>query len=123
MIKTIAFTVYPVDDLEKAQAFYRDAVGLGEPKMLHDRWAEFDVGGTTFALVTGAESLGTPAGSAFSVAFETSDFDAAVARLRSSGAKVEEPFEVPTCRAVFARDIDGNRFGLHQLKDRPSSQK
>ncbi len=116
MIKTIAFSVYPVSDLENAKAFYRDAVGLGEATTLHDRWAEFDVGGTTFALATGGESLGMPAGSGFSVAFETSDFDSAVEKLRASGAKVDDAFDGPTCRAVFARDIDGNRFALHELK-------
>jgi extradiol dioxygenase family protein len=43
-MKTIAFTVYPVKDLEKAKAFYRDAVGLGQATDLHERWAELDIG-------------------------------------------------------------------------------
>jgi len=116
MIKSLAFVVYPVADLDKGKAFYRDAVGLGEPTTLHDRWAEFDVGGTTFALATGGEELGMPPGSGFSVAFETQDLDAALKRLKEKGVKMDEPFEAPTCRACFAKDPDGNRFALHQIK-------
>lgn len=116
MVKSVAFVVYPVADLERAKTFYRDAVGLGEPHTLHERWVEFDVGGTTFALATGGEELGMPPGSGFSIAFETQDFEAALKRLKEKGGQVDEPFEAPTCRAFFAKDPDGNRFALHQLK-------
>jgi catechol 2,3-dioxygenase-like lactoylglutathione lyase family enzyme len=116
MIKEIGFVVYPVSDLEKGKAFYRDALGLGEPRMLHDRWAEFDVGATTFALATGGESLGMPAGSAFGVGFEVDDFDATLKRLKEKNVQLDEPFEAPTCRACFAKDPDGNRFAIHKLK-------
>jgi len=117
MIKEMAFVVYPVSDLEKAKAFYRDVLELGEPTMLHDRWAEFDVGGTTLAVVTGGEAIGVTAGSAFSVAFETDDLDGTIKRLKEKGVALEEPFDSPTCRACFAKDPDGNRFALHQLKN------
>jgi predicted enzyme related to lactoylglutathione lyase len=116
VIKSVAFTVYPVSDLERAKAFYRDTVGLGEPTMLHERWAEFDVGGATFAIATGGESIGMPPGSSFSIAFETDDLNAAIERVRASGVEVGETFDSPTCHATFARDPDGNRFALHQLK-------
>lgn len=116
MVKSVAFTIYPVADLERAKAFYRDVVGLSEPTTLTERWAEFDVGGSTFAVATGGEAIGVTAGSAFSIAFEVENLEDAINRLRSHGAQVDEPFEVPTCRACFARDPDGNRFGLHQIK-------
>jgi predicted enzyme related to lactoylglutathione lyase len=116
MIRSIAFTIYPVSDIERAKAFYRDVVGLNEPSTLHEAWVEFDVGGGTFALATGGEKLGIPPGSAFAVAFETDDVNAAFERLRASGANVDPVFESPFCHACFARDPDGNRFTLHQLK-------
>ncbi|MBV8726229.1 MAG: VOC family protein [Candidatus Eremiobacteraeota bacterium] len=116
MVKEIGFVVYTVSDLEKAKAFYRDVLGLGEPKDLHDAWSEFDVGGTTFAVVTGGESLGMPPGSSFAVAFEVDDIDAEFKRLKAKGVDVNEPFETPFCRASFAKDPDGNRFAIHQLK-------
>ncbi|MBV8363101.1 MAG: VOC family protein [Candidatus Eremiobacteraeota bacterium] len=116
MVKEIGFVVYTVSDLEKAKAFYRDVVGLGEPKDLHASWSEFDVGGTTFAVVTGGEAIGMPAGSSFGVAFEVDDLDATYKRLKESGVDVDEPFESPTCNACFVKDPDGNRFAMHQLK-------
>lgn len=112
----LGFVVYPVIDLEKSKAFYRDAVGLGEASTLHERWAEFELDGGVFALATGGEAIGIAPGSAFAVAFEVDDFDASLERLRAHGGNAEEPFEAPTCRACFARDPDGNRFSLHKLK-------
>ena len=116
MVKEIGFVVYTVEDLEKAKAFYRDVVGLGEPKDLHDSWSEFDVGGTTFAVVTGGEAVGVSAGSSFSVAFEVDDLDAEYKRLKARGVEIDEPLESPTCHGAFAKDPDGNRFAIHQLK-------
>jgi predicted enzyme related to lactoylglutathione lyase len=115
-VKALAFVVYPVADLERGKAFYRDTVGLGEPRMLHDAWAEFDLGGSTFALASGGEALGITPGSAFSAAFEVDDLDAAVERLRSHGAAILNEYDGPTCRAAFARDSEGNGFSLHRLK-------
>lgn len=102
--------------MERAKDFYGRVVGLGEPSMLHDAWAEFDLGNCTFALSDGGEAIGVKAGSAFSAGFEVSDFPAAVERLRSHGVAIANEYDGPTCRAAFARDPDGNGFAIHQLK-------
>jgi len=115
-IKSVGFTAYPVSDMERATAFYRDAVGLGDPIMLHDRWAEFYLNDTTFAVVTGGEEMGIAPGSAFAVAFEADDYGAAVEQLRAHGVEIDNEYDGPTCRAIFARDPDGNRFSVHKLK-------
>ena len=116
MIKSLAFVVYPVKDVDKAIAFYRDVVGLKLSEKLHSAWAEFDVGGAIFGVASGGEAIGIQPGSAFAVAFEVDDFDETLKRLRERGLKMEEPFESPTCRSCFAYDPDGNRFALHKLK-------
>ena len=116
MIKSFAFVVHPVRDLQKSIAFYRDSLGLGKPEILHERWAEFDVGGTTFAIAAGGEAIGIQPGSAFTVGFEVDDFDGTIKQLQANGVKMEEPFESPTCRSCFASDPDGNRFAVHKLK-------
>lgn len=116
MIKSMAFTVYPVADLDRATEFYRDVVGLGEARKLNERWVEFDVCGATFAIATGGESIGMPAGSGFSVGFETDDVDATLQKIRDRGLEAGEPFDAPNCRAAFAHDPDGNRFAVHKLK-------
>ena len=116
MTKSIAFTIYPVSDLNRAIEFYRYALQLGEATILNERWAEFDVDGSTFAVATGGEQLGMPPGSGFSVGFEVDDLDAAAQRIRDRGLEAGEPFEAPNCFAAFARDPDGNRFVLHKLR-------
>jgi len=117
VIKSLAFVCYPVKDVAKSTAFYRDVVGLKQAQTLHDRWSEFDVGGATFALASGGEEMGFQPGSGLAVAFEVDDFDATVQRLRENGLRMDDAFESPTCRACFAYDLDGNRFALHRLKN------
>ena len=56
---SIAFTMYPVTDLPRAVAFYRDALGLPTTDVQSDYWVEFDVGGATFG-VGNFEQVGTP---------------------------------------------------------------
>ena len=116
MTKSIAFTVYPVTDLNRAIAFYRDVVGLGEATMLNERWAEFDVSGSTFAVATGGEQIGIQPGTGFSVGFEVDDVNEAVQKVRDRGLEAGDPFEAHGCHASFAHDPDGNRFALHKLK-------
>lgn len=113
---TLGFVTYPVSDMERAKAFYRDAVGLGEPAMLHGAWAEFDLGNSVFTLAQGGEELGIKPGGAFSASFEVDDYEGAVERLRAHGATVLDDYDGPTCRATFARDPDGNGFTVHRLK-------
>lgn len=121
MIKSLAFVCYPVKDVEKATAFYRDVVGLPVAQRLSDRWVEFDVGGVTFAIASGGESIGVVPGSTFAVGFEVDDIDTTVRDMRARGLKADEVFDAPTCRSCFAYDLDGNRFALHQLKAKTSA--
>jgi catechol 2,3-dioxygenase-like lactoylglutathione lyase family enzyme len=116
MIKSFAFVCYPVKDVAKATAFYRDVVGLKPALSLSERWSEFDLDGATFAVASGGEAMGFVPGSANAVAFEVDDLDATIDRLRAKGLRMDEAFEAPTCRACFAYDLDGNKFALHQLK-------
>jgi predicted enzyme related to lactoylglutathione lyase len=116
MVKEMAFVVYPVNDMERSVAFYRDTVGLTPGEQFSDRWVEFEVGNGTFGIVTGAEEVGVSAGSQFTVAFEVDDIKAERARLETAGVPVSEIMESPVCFNVFATDPDGNRFGIHERK-------
>jgi predicted enzyme related to lactoylglutathione lyase len=113
---SLAFVAYPVADFERARAFYRDVVGLGDATMMNVDWAEFDLGNGTFALEGSATALGIPPGSASGAAFEVSDYDAAVGRLREHGAAIFNEFDGTTCRAAFVRDPEGNAFIIHKRK-------
>lgn len=116
MTKAIAFTVYPVSDLQRAIAFYQTVLELNAPDILNERWAEFDINGGTFAVATGGETIGMPAGSAFAVGFEVAELEPVRARIQEQGTEAGEPFEAPNCLSFFAKDPDGNRFAVHKHK-------
>lgn len=113
---TIAFIMYPVTDMPRAIAFYRDVLGLKQDGLASDFWVEFDAGSTTFG-VGNFEQVGTP-GSAQSLALEVSDMAAARAELAQRGAESTEPFETQICYISMVRDPDGNQIWLHQSKPR-----
>jgi predicted enzyme related to lactoylglutathione lyase len=112
----IAFTMYPVTDMQRALAFYQDALGLTKGDVDLEFWVEFEVGGGTFG-IGNFEQVGTP-GSAQSLALEVSDLAAARARLAEHGAEPTEPHELANCTISVVRDPDGNQIWLHQSKPR-----
>jgi predicted enzyme related to lactoylglutathione lyase len=113
-ISEIAFTMYPVTDMARALAFYRDALGLKTTDFASDFWVEFDVAGSTFG-IGNFEQVGTP-GSAQSLALEIADLPAVRAALAERGFEASEPHELQNCRISVVRDPDGNQVWLHQRK-------
>lgn len=112
----IAFVMYPVTDMPRAVAFYRDVLGLKQSGLASDYWVEFEVGDTTFG-IGNFEQVGTP-GTAQSLAIEVADMAAARADLAQRGAESSEPFETQICYISMLRDPDGNQIWLHQSKPR-----
>ena len=112
----IAFVMYPVTDMPRAVAFYRDALGLKQAGLASDFWVEFEVGDATFG-VGNFEQVGTP-GTAQSLAIEVNDMAATRAELAQRGAESTEPFETQICFISMVRDPDGNQIWLHQSKPR-----
>jgi catechol 2,3-dioxygenase-like lactoylglutathione lyase family enzyme len=113
-IARMAFTMYPVTDMERALAFYRDALGLRPDGLASDYWVEFDVDGTTFG-IGNFEQVGTP-GSAQSLALEVADLTAFRAALAARGVDASEPLDLTACRISVVRDPDGNQIWLHEAK-------
>lgn len=113
-IKSVAFTMYPVTDMERSLAFYRDALGLPAGDVAMAYWTEFDVGGNTFGIGT-FEQVGKP-GTAASLTLEVDDLDALREKLTGLGFAVDAPHELETCRITGVNDPDGNRVWLHQNK-------
>ncbi|MBY8856882.1 VOC family protein [Nocardia sp. CA2R105] len=110
----IGNVLYPVEDVEKAIAFYNVAVGL--PLKFQDgaRFAALDGGSTTFALAGAEEQV---AGRAAAVSFKVPDVAAAVREIEAAGGVVvapaaEGPHEV---RAVV-QDPWGNAFIVYGPK-------
>jgi predicted enzyme related to lactoylglutathione lyase len=115
MVSEIAFFAYSVRDVPRARAFYGQIMGLRESEVASDHWVEYDVGGTTFGIGNG-EGLGFEPGTSTGAVFEVEDVPAVRQRLLAAGVEVGDVHEFPACVACFARDPDGNRFGLHQRR-------
>ncbi len=70
-IALIAFTVYPVSNMERARAFYEHVLGLHVSYHYQDVWVEYELDDATFAITT--TKMGrTPGAKGAIVAFEVS---------------------------------------------------
>ncbi len=114
----MAFVVYPVKDVQRAVAFYRDTIGLTPADSFGEAWVEFDVGGTAFGVVGNTESIGIVPGSQFAAAFEVDNVAAMREKLADQTVTVSEVMDFPGCFTCFVTDPDGNRFALHERKIR-----
>jgi predicted enzyme related to lactoylglutathione lyase len=117
MLKKVAFTMYPVEDAERARAFYEGVLGLTRGLSANDgMWTEYDLpGGGCLAL---GRTGGKPsAESGGSIALEVDDLDATIARLREQGVTfLHDMINSPVCRMSFIKDSEGNAIILHELK-------
>ena len=120
MFQKVAFTMYPVMDMARAEAFYRETLGLGPSTGSVERgWVEFDLpGGGCLALTvhSGAAPGGKEGGT---IAFEVSDLDKLIADLKAKDvAFLATDIQSPVCRMAMLKDSEGNRIVLHQLKSK-----
>lgn len=120
MFKKVAFTMYPVLDIERARNFYEQILGLSLSKeSAEGKWIEYDLPqGGCFAItnmVPGVEPSSTAGGS---IAFEVSDLDQLTKDLKSKNVVFKlEQFESPVCRMCVILDSEGNAITLHQLNN------
>jgi predicted enzyme related to lactoylglutathione lyase len=78
--------LYPVDALDPAIRFFRDALGLPLRFRDGERYAAFDVGGLVLGLAAGAERIvPEPA-----LAFRAEAIEPAIARLLAAGATLQQ---------------------------------
>ena len=119
MFRKVAFTMYPVRDMERARAFYEETLGLGPSRnAATSPWVEFDLpGGGCLAITTVSQSEPS-ARAGGTIAFEVEDLPALIAGLRGKGVEfLADDIESPVCRMAVCTDPDGNSIILHKLKD------
>ena len=115
----IAFSCYPVTDMARAREFYEGVLGL-KVGMVHGeaggmQWTEYDIGSGTLSI--GTAPGWNPTSDGCSVGLEVTDFDAAIAHLKSKGVRFKlEPFPTPVCQMAMIFDPDNNVIGIHQRK-------
>lgn len=116
-VTAIAFTMYPVTDVERAFAFYHDKLGLRQQGMHEAWWVEFEVGGATFG-VGNVPDNGVP-GSAQSLILEVDEMASFRAALTERGVESSEPHMTAyDCSISMVHDPDGNAVWLHHKQQR-----
>lgn len=108
--------MYPVTEMPRAVAFYRDVLGLTKAGLDSEAWVEFDVAGCTFG-IGNFEQVGKP-GSGQSLALEISNLAGFRKTLSDRGVDSSEPHDLTNCSISVVSDPDGNQIWLHQLKQR-----
>src|SRR5687768_5275516 len=100
MIKSIAFSAYPIADMERSRQFYEGVLGLKPATNLGGYWQEYELGDGTFGImVAGEDAPEFYRRKGASVAFEVEDIDAAAENVKAAGVPViYGPAEFPTCR-------------------------
>jgi len=114
--------MYPVQDMARAELFYRETLGLGPSSgSVAHGWVEFDLpGGGCLALTTHSGSQPS-AGAGGTIAFEVEDLDGLVETLKARNVALPATdIQSPVCRMAMCIDSEGNRIVLHQLKKKPA---
>jgi predicted enzyme related to lactoylglutathione lyase len=123
-VTRVDFIGLPTRDLEKAVAFYGDALGLECSTYRPDRHhAEFETGNLTINLMN-AENMGLEHNvSRNAIALHVDDVAAARAQLEERGVTFHgDTFDTGVCHMAFFADPDGNALMLHHRYAPPSPQ-
>jgi len=120
----LAFTVYPVTNLQRAREFYEGVLGLN-PSLVYESngmaWVEYEIGPGVLALGFGAGQF-KPSVDGASVGLEMENFDEAIRELKEHGCRfVFEPMETPGCHMAGVFDSEGNTLIIHKRKEAGTS--
>ena len=107
MASGVASVWVPVDDMDRARAFYRDTLGLPEGKVTED-WSEFDANGLMIGL-NAREGTGHSHGGAVITFQPDGDIEAEVAGLQAKGVEFTGGIaDFPWGRLAPFKDSEGN---------------
>ena len=114
MLRGIAVVWMPVQDIQRAKAFYRDTLGLPITKE-DGAWAEVDVNGLTLGL-NGREPSGAHGEGGPVVTFQPeATLEETVNDLQSQGVEVPAGIsEHPWGRVATFKDTEGNDIQLYE---------
>lgn len=100
-------------EMDRAVAFYREALGLTLRFRDGTRWAQFDAGGANVSLSAPEEAADGACGAV--LVFEVDDLEAAAARVAAHGGTLGVHRDMGTHgRTLTVRDPDGNVIQLFQ---------
>jgi predicted enzyme related to lactoylglutathione lyase len=109
---------YTVGDMDRAETFYREALGLQLKFRDRSEWAQFTVGGSSFSLASAAESANAMRGAV--VVFEVDDLEQASALVTAHGGRLLDQRDMGSHgRTVTFADPDGNVAQLFSRGGKP----
>jgi catechol 2,3-dioxygenase-like lactoylglutathione lyase family enzyme len=112
----------PVSDVDRAKAFYVDAVGfvLDHDHRVSDelRFVQLTPPGSACSIAIGTGLLQTPPGSVQGLQMVVPDIEAARAELVGRGLDVGEVDRQPWGAFVYFTDPDGNGWAVQELPPR-----
>ncbi|MBD5657368.1 MAG: VOC family protein [Candidatus Eremiobacteraeota bacterium] len=121
MVKEIAFTAYPSNDVAGTRCWYEQKLGLqfAGPYVEDgvEKYNEVHLGNGCFSLMA-AEWTSRAPGSASGSYFEVDNVDDTVASLQANGVTIDERFEGPVCKQASFCDPEGNKVTVHESTTR-----
>jgi len=115
IVRGVDFVSLPTHDLEAANAFYGETLGLRRSAYRPERnFAEFETGNLTLSLIN-AEAMGLGHHPNLNhIALHVDDVAVARRALEERGlAFAGDTFDTGVCHMAFFADPDGNAFMLH----------
>ena len=114
-IQRVDYIRVPVTNMEKANWFYGEVLGLPRnPNSPADDWVEYEAGNVTLAVMTphthDYEFAPLPPGT---LAFRVPDVAEARETLVAAGVQVNEMWDSGVCHGAGLEDPDGNPILLH----------
>jgi catechol 2,3-dioxygenase-like lactoylglutathione lyase family enzyme len=114
-VQRVDYIRVPVTDMEKANHFYGEVLGLERnPNSPGEDWVEYETGNVTLAVMTphthDYEFTPLPPGT---IALRVPDVAEAKAKLEAAGVQVNEMWDSGVCHGAGFRDPDGNAILLH----------
>lgn len=121
MILHVKFVSIPVEDQDRALAFYTEKLGFSvltdQPFDASQRWIELQIAGAQTSLVLFRMSAGIQPGSQMNFTFASDDVAATHSQLASRGVEFTQPPTVaPWGTFAIFKDSEGNSIVLSSRK-------
>jgi len=115
-VERVDYIRVPVTDIDEANRFYGELLGLRRnPNSPDDDWVEYEAGNVTLAVMTphthDYEFAPLPPST---LAFRVRDVAEAKAKLEAAGVEVNEMWDSGVCYGAGFSDPSGNRILLHR---------
>jgi predicted enzyme related to lactoylglutathione lyase len=109
------FVTVPVEDLERAERFYSETLGLPRSQGREGMFAEFETGNLTISLFNFA-TVGREVGRhGAPIALRVPNVEAARSELESRGVEFYgDILDSGVCHMAFFQDTEGNALMLHR---------